>query len=62
MCVHVVPLLFVLCLVMQFDWVYVTGDLPPHNVWNQTCEDQVRETCRIWRDGFVHYFLYLEKA
>ena len=34
-CVHAVSLLFVSSLVMQFDWVYVTGDLPPHNVWNQ---------------------------
>ena len=25
-CVHAVSLLFVMCLVMQFDWVYVTGD------------------------------------
>ena len=27
MCVHAVSLLFVMYLVMQFDWVYVTGDL-----------------------------------
>ena len=39
MCVHAVSLLFVMCLVMQFDWVYVTGDLSPHIVWNQTRED-----------------------
>lgn len=26
---------------IQFDWVYWTGDLPPHNVWNQSREDQV---------------------
>jgi sphingomyelin phosphodiesterase len=25
----------------QFDWVYMTGDLPAHNVWNQTREDQL---------------------
>ncbi|XP_065888775.1 sphingomyelin phosphodiesterase-like isoform X2 [Dysidea avara] len=25
----------------QFDWVYWTGDLPAHNIWNQTREDQV---------------------
>ena len=31
-CVHAVSLLFVLCLVIQFDWVYITGGLPPHNV------------------------------
>ena len=28
---------------MQFDWVYVTGDLPPHNVWNQTREDMLQD-------------------
>ena len=39
---------------MQFDWIYVTGDLPPHNVWNQTREDQVRETSRL--DGAVVIF------
>ena len=58
MCVHAVSLLFVMCLVMQFDWVYVTGDLPPHNVWNQTREEQVRETCRIWR-GWLESVIYL---
>lgn len=26
---------------VQFDWVYWTGDLPAHNVWNQTREDQL---------------------
>ena len=25
----------------QFDWVYWTGDLPAHNIWNQTREDQM---------------------
>uniref|UniRef100_A0A1X7UA88 Saposin B-type domain-containing protein n=1 Tax=Amphimedon queenslandica TaxID=400682 RepID=A0A1X7UA88_AMPQE len=25
----------------QFDWIYLTGDLPPHNVWNQTQDDQI---------------------
>ena len=24
-----------------FDWVYWTGDLPAHNIWNQTREDQL---------------------
>ena len=28
----------------QFDLVYWTGDLPAHNVWNQSREDQVRMT------------------
>ncbi|XP_019855307.1 PREDICTED: sphingomyelin phosphodiesterase-like [Amphimedon queenslandica] len=25
----------------QFDWIYLTGDLPPHNIWNQTQDDQI---------------------
>ena len=25
----------------QFDWIYWTGDLPAHNVWSQTREDQL---------------------
>lgn len=25
----------------QFDWVYWTGDLPAHNVWNQTRSEQL---------------------
>ena len=25
----------------QFDWVYWTGDLPAHNVWNQTRRQQL---------------------
>ena len=27
--------------IIQFDWIYLTGDLPAHNVWNQTREDQL---------------------
>lgn len=26
---------------LQFDWVYLTGDLPAHNVWNQSRDDQI---------------------
>lgn len=26
---------------MQFDWIYMTGDLPAHNVWNQSRDDQL---------------------
>ena len=26
---------------MQFDWIYLTGDLPAHNDWNQTRSDQL---------------------
>lgn len=25
----------------SFDWVYLTGDLPPHNVWNQSRDYEV---------------------
>ena len=25
----------------QFDYVMFTGDLPPHNVWNQSRDDQI---------------------
>ena len=25
---------------LQFDLIYWTGDLPPHNIWNQTREGQ----------------------
>ena len=25
----------------EFNWVYWTGDLPPHNIWNQTRSDQL---------------------
>jgi len=25
----------------EFDWVYLTGDLPAHNVWDQTRPDQL---------------------
>ena len=28
-------------ILMQFDWIYMTGDLPAHNDWNQTRPDQV---------------------
>ena len=42
LCVLCGSLPIAFCVWMQFDWVYVTGDLPPHNVWNQTREDQVR--------------------
>lgn len=28
-------------LIDEFDWVYWTGDLPAHNVWAQSREDQV---------------------
>ena len=24
----------------EFDWIYWTGDLPPHNVWDQTKSEQ----------------------
>ena len=30
-----------LSLLLKFDWVYMTGDLPAHNVWDQSKNDQV---------------------
>ena len=32
-----------LTLPCQFDFVYWTGDLPAHNVWNQSRSDQLHE-------------------
>ena len=29
------------CSIFQYDYVYWTGDLPPHNVWEQTREGQL---------------------
>ena len=26
---------------LKFDFIYWTGDLPPHNVWNQSKSDQI---------------------
>lgn len=28
-------------LIFQFDFVVITGDIPSHNVWNQSRSDQV---------------------
>ncbi|ESP02348.1 hypothetical protein LOTGIDRAFT_92630, partial [Lottia gigantea] len=39
----------------QFDIVYWTGDLPAHNIWNQTRQDQVDILKRL-HDLFVKYF------
>ena len=33
-------LTFRTCYNLQFDYVIFTGDIPPHNVWNQTRSDQ----------------------
>lgn len=29
------------CYFIQIDFIYYTGDLPPHNVWNQSREQQL---------------------
>ncbi|CAF0864468.1 unnamed protein product [Didymodactylos carnosus] len=31
----------------EFDIIYFTGDLPPHNIWNQSYEDQLYSLNRI---------------
>ena len=33
-------LLFIYFDWFQFDYVIFTGDIPPHNIWNQTRSDQ----------------------
>jgi sphingomyelin phosphodiesterase len=30
----------VICL--KFDAIYWTGDIPPHNIWNQNKQDQIK--------------------
>lgn len=40
----------VVSFLFQFDWVYWTGDLPPHNVWNQSRENQVRRVSKWWQE------------
>ena len=39
----------VVSFLFQFDWVYWTGDLPPHNVWNQSRENQVMRVFKWWQ-------------
>jgi len=31
----------------KFDYIYWTGDIPPHDVWNQTKEDQLESIKRV---------------
>lgn len=39
----------------KFDMVYWTGDLPPHNIWNQTRQDQL-SAIRTLTQLFKKYF------
>jgi len=39
----------------DFDFVYWTGDLPPHNVWNQTKGDQLHAIDQLSK-LFLKYF------
>jgi sphingomyelin phosphodiesterase len=39
----------------NFDFVYWTGDLPPHNVWNQSRSDQL-SALRVLTALFLKYF------
>ncbi|GAB6020690.1 hypothetical protein CHUAL_003359 [Chamberlinius hualienensis] len=40
---------------LQVDWIYWTGDIPPHDVWNQTRASNIHmleTTCTLVRDYF----------
>jgi len=39
----------------QFDFIYMTGDIPPHNVWNQTKDDQINAVS-VLTNLFLKYF------
>lgn len=39
----------------QFDYILWTGDLPAHNVWNQTRDDQLT-AYQTLMDLFLKYF------
>jgi sphingomyelin phosphodiesterase len=39
----------------KFDFIYWTGDLPPHNVWNQTKNDQLKALDHL-STLFLKYF------
>jgi hypothetical protein len=41
--------------IKKFDFVYWTGDLPPHNVWNQTRNDQLN-AIKVLTTLFKKYF------
>ena len=38
----------------QLNWVYWTGDLPAHNIWNQTRSDQL-EVLNLLSTKMKHY-------
>ncbi len=40
---------------LQFDYVIMTGDLPPHDIWSQTRTDQItviRTVVKMLRETF----------
>ena len=39
----------------EFDFIYMTGDLPPHNIWNQTKLDQLN-AISVLTGLFLKYF------
>ena len=39
----------------KFDFIYMTGDIPPHNVWNQTKSEQLH-AIDVLTDLFLKYF------
>lgn len=38
----------------QFDYVIFTGDIPPHNVWNQSRSDQIT-AMETFTEYMLHY-------
>lgn len=36
-----------MCTFQDIDYVIWTGDIPPHNIWNQTRSDQVSFSNKI---------------
>jgi sphingomyelin phosphodiesterase len=46
---------------IKFDFVYWTGDLPPHNIWNQTRPDQIfalRKLTQLFQKYFPNKVIY----
>ena len=46
---------FYLTKIFKFDVIYMLGDLPPHNIWNQTKEDQLN-ALKVTTDLLHKYF------
>ncbi len=40
----------------QFDWIYWTGDVTPHNIWNQTRTGTVTALSMLSRTEILLYF------